>query len=177
MVQVIEEASQAGIAAASSAGSFAAETHDSSVRRGDTIVLSVSGPREGLEGVLLALLLPLSPAAAAVAGAPASASAAAAPPPADLSHAAVTAANNKLVAMLQELPSPEMLLTETALDMLVSPQKSRENLEREIRRAPIDRRLAVAWRDSLWKSLAIHATIEVKTTPPFNSFIRGVFVV
>ncbi|XP_026192009.1 uncharacterized protein LOC34623368 [Cyclospora cayetanensis] len=152
---VREEAFRAGNDVAFSAASFAAETHDIYVRQSDSIVLSISGPRDGLEGVLLALLLPLAPPAAAIAAGVA---------PLDLSDAAVTAANQKLLNLVHELPRPEMLLTEMALDLLVIPQKSREALQRELRKAPIDTKMVVAWRDRIWQSLAIHATIEGNMT-------------
>ncbi|OEH76710.1 hypothetical protein cyc_07388 [Cyclospora cayetanensis] len=154
-LQVREEAFRAGNDVAFSAASFAAETHDIYVRQSDSIVLSISGPRDGLEGVLLALLLPLAPPAAAIAAGVA---------PLDLSDAAVTAANQKLLNLVHELPRPEMLLTEMALDLLVIPQKSREALQRELRKAPIDTKMVVAWRDRIWQSLAIHATIEGNMT-------------
>ncbi|KAL8437782.1 hypothetical protein Efla_006674 [Eimeria flavescens] len=165
MQAVIEEASRAGVAAATSAGSFAAETHESSVRRSDTVVISLAGPWEALEGVLLALLLPLSPSpAAALAAAPAATAAAAqgaagaAAEP--ISHAAVAAANTRLATLLQEVPRPGLLLTESALDLLVDPQKTREGLSRELRRARVDEQLVASWRDSLWKRMALQATIE-----------------
>lgn len=123
-------------------------------------MISVSGPRSALENVLLALLLPLSPPSEAATGRfPVGAAAFL-----ELSQSAVTAANNKLSALLQEVPKPDLLLTETVLDLLVDPQKTREGLIRELRRAPVDQKLLIAWRDSLWRRMALQATFEVRQT-------------
>ncbi|KAL8444530.1 hypothetical protein Emed_006177 [Eimeria media] len=132
------------------------------VRRSDTVVVSVAGPWEALESVLLALLLPLSPspAAALASASPATAEAARGAAAAEITHAAVAAANSRLMDALQEVPRPGLLLTETALDLLVEPQKTREGLSRELRRARVEEQLVVAWRDSLWKRMALQATIE-----------------
>ncbi|CDJ58348.1 hypothetical protein, conserved [Eimeria maxima] len=184
---VIEEAARAGIAAAISGGTFAAESHNSLLRRGDTIVVSVAGPFDGLLRVLPALLLPLSPSPSASSSggaggagssvspssssssssssAAAAAAAAAGATIADISDNTVSIANKLLLSMLQQpSSSPELLLNEMALDMLVFPQSSKIYIQQQLIRAPIDTRLAAAWRDTLWQSMALHATIEGNVT-------------